>query len=99
MERIDDDELRRWLREDAPHGDLTTRALKLGDRAGRLRFEARGAMRVEVIEEAARLFELCGCEAVVSRPSGTDDRASRQLPSPRDPRHPIVQRICNTLIR
>ena len=35
MSRIDDDELRRWLREDAPHGDLTTRALGLADR-GRL---------------------------------------------------------------
>lgn len=79
MERIDDDELRRWLREDAPHGDLTTRALKLGDRAGRLRFEARGAMHVAVTEEAARLFELCGCEAVVSRPSGSDAQPGETL--------------------
>ena len=52
MERTDDDELRRWLREDAPHGDLTTRALHIGDRAGQLRFEARASMRVAVVEEA-----------------------------------------------
>ncbi len=72
MERIDDDELRRWLREDAPHGDLTTRALHLGDRAGQLRFEARTSMRVAVVEEAARLFELCGCDAIVVRGSGSE---------------------------
>ncbi|MDL2337425.1 MAG: ModD protein [Pseudomonadota bacterium] len=72
MERIDDDELRRWLREDAPHGDLTTRTLRLGSQPGRLQFQARGAMCVAVIEEAARLFELCGCEAVVVVPSGSD---------------------------
>lgn len=79
MDRLDDDELRRWLREDAPHGDLTTRALKLAGRPGRLRFEARGAMRVAAVEEAARLFELCGCSAVVALPSGSDAAPGQTL--------------------
>jgi len=70
MERIDDDELRRWLREDAPHGDLTTRALRLGDHSGRLHFNSRGSMRVAAIEEAARLFEMSGCSAAVVAASG-----------------------------
>ncbi len=85
MERIDDDELRRWLREDAPHGDLTTRALQLGERRGTLRFAARGAMRVAAIEEAARLFELCGCEAIVRVASGRDAPPGATLLEARGP--------------
>lgn len=72
MERLNDDELRRWLHEDAPHGDLTTRALALAGRRGRLQFAARGEMRVAASEEAARLFELCGCEAQVIAASSSD---------------------------
>ena len=79
MDRLCDDELRRWLHEDAPHGDLTTRTLKLGDSPGRLRFEARRAMRVAAIEEAARLFELCGCEARAVTASGRDAAAGELL--------------------
>ncbi len=79
MQRLDDDELRRWLREDAPHGDLTTRALRLGSRRGHLRFNARGAMRVAAIEEAARLFALCDCDAVVTTPSGGDAAPGQTL--------------------
>jgi len=85
MERLDDDELRRWLSEDAPHGDLTTRALRLGDRQGTLRFAARGAMRVAATEEAARLFELCGCEAVVRVASGRDAAPGATLLEARGP--------------
>jgi len=72
MERLDDDELRRWLREDAPHGDLTTRALRIGRQPGTLQFMARAGMRVAAIEEAARLFEICGCDAGVLTASGRD---------------------------
>ncbi|WP_088278659.1 ModD protein [Ideonella sp. A 288] len=72
MERLDDDELNRWLHEDAPFGDLTTRSLGIGARAGQLRIHARGVMRVAAIEEAARLFELCGATAHVELPSGRD---------------------------
>jgi molybdenum transport protein len=79
MTRLDDDELRRWLREDAPHGDLTTRALQLGDTPGRIQFSARNAMRVAAIEEAARLFELCGGAAVVALASGRDADAGEPL--------------------
>jgi molybdenum transport protein len=85
MQRLDDDELRRWLREDAPHGDLTTRALQLGAQTGELRFQARGAMRVAAIEEAARLFELCGCDAVVAQASGSDAAGGATLLSASGP--------------
>ena len=46
MLTIPDDELRRWLAEDVPYGDLTTHALGFGNRPGRIRFEARQAMKV-----------------------------------------------------
>lgn len=85
MERLADDELQRWLREDAPHGDLTTRALGLGDRAGMLSFAARGAMRVSAIEEAARLFELCACEAIVRVASASDAAPGAVLLEARGP--------------
>jgi molybdenum transport protein len=69
---IPDAELQRWLLEDAPAGDLTTRSLAIGMAPARLHFEARGAMRVALVEEAARLFTLCGASAQVLLPSGRD---------------------------
>jgi molybdenum transport protein len=72
MERLPDPELLRWLQEDAPHGDLTSRALGLSQQPGIARFHARRAMRVAAIEEAARLFELCGAQASVIVASGRD---------------------------
>ncbi|MEY8875671.1 MAG: ModD protein, partial [Leptothrix sp. (in: b-proteobacteria)] len=70
MNTIDDDRLRALLREDAPHGDLTTRVLGLTDEVAQIRFEARGAMVVAGIEAAARLLALCGVAATVATPSG-----------------------------
>ncbi|MFT3820694.1 MAG: ModD protein [Rubrivivax sp.] len=72
MERLPDAELLRWLHEDAPHGDLTSRALGLAQQPGVARFHARRAIRVAAIEEAARLFELCGAQAGVRVASGRD---------------------------
>lgn len=68
---IDDGRLLAWLNEDAPYGDLTTGGLPLAGRAGRMRFMARGAMRVAGVEEAARLVALAGGRAEVLRASGT----------------------------
>jgi hypothetical protein len=39
---ISDDELRRWLAEDVPYGDLTTSSLGIGDRKGSIRFAVPG---------------------------------------------------------
>ena len=78
-DRLGDDELRRWLQEDAPHGDLTTRSLGVQAEPARLSFTARRDMRVALIEEAARLFELCGAQAEVILPSGCDALAGTPL--------------------
>ncbi len=48
------------LQEDAPFGDLTTSSLRLAGEPAEVIFMARGPMAVCGIEEAARLFELCG---------------------------------------
>jgi len=53
-------ELERLLFEDAPYGDLTTEALRIGAAAGRIRFAARTEMVVAAIEEAAALLSMAG---------------------------------------
>ena len=68
---LDDDLLRAWLREDAPHGDLTTAALPLQTAVGQMRFVARAPMCVAGIEAAARLIELAGAQATVLARSGS----------------------------
>jgi molybdenum transport protein len=72
MIAIPDDELRHWLAEDVPYGDLTTHALEIGDRRGRIRFEARQAMVAACSEEAARIMTLAGANVVESTRSGAD---------------------------
>lgn len=70
MLALNDDELNRLLADDAPCGDLTTESLRIGARAGRLVFHARGAMVACATEEAVRLFELAGAQARCLAPSG-----------------------------
>lgn len=76
---LSDAELDRFLGEDAPYGDLTSRAAGLTSQPGRMRFTARGAMVVCCAEEAARLIERSGgrLESVV--PSGTVCPAGAQI--------------------
>jgi molybdenum transport protein len=71
MLTIPDDELRRWLAEDVPHGDLTTHALGIGSHHGHIRFEARQAMVAACIEEAGRIMALAGADVIECVPSGT----------------------------
>lgn len=78
-DRLPDGLLQSWLQEDAPHGDLSTRALAIGGQPGRLAFRARAAMRVAAIEEAARLFELAGAHASALCASGHDAAAGELL--------------------
>jgi molybdenum transport protein len=71
MLTIPDDELRRWLAEDVPYGDLTTHALGFGNRPGRIRFEARQAMVAACSEEAGRIMGMAGADVTECVPSGT----------------------------
>lgn len=74
-----DDELSRLLREDAPYGDLTTQSLALDAHVGHVVFAARRPMTVCGVEEAARLFELCGAQARLLAHSGQHVMADTEL--------------------
>jgi molybdenum transport protein len=79
MLTIPDDELRQWLAEDVPYGDLTTHALGFGGRHGRIRFEARQAMVAACSEEAGRIMTLAGADVTECVSSGTSLRAGGLL--------------------
>ena len=59
-------ELERLLFEDAPYGDLTTEALRIGDVGCRVTFVAPSAMTVAAIEDAAATKDLLGHEATLN---------------------------------
>ena len=67
---LDDSELHRLIAEDCPYGDLTTVSLGIEALPARLTFKARGAMSLAGIEEAARMFALCGASALANVRSG-----------------------------
>ncbi len=58
------------LAQDAPYGDLTTSALGIDGRPGRIRFAARDAMTLCCAEEAARMLERAGARPHLLRASG-----------------------------
>lgn len=63
-------EVDRLLVEDVPFGDLTTAALGIGTRRGRMTFAARGEMVVCCVEEAEGLLQRQGANVVRSAASG-----------------------------
>jgi molybdenum transport protein len=67
-----DHELHRLLAEDVPFGDLTTESVGIAARPGTIRFFARDPMTACGVEEAVRMFQLCGAEAQPLAASGTD---------------------------
>ncbi|MEY4766130.1 MAG: ModD protein [Pseudomonadota bacterium] len=97
---LSDDELARLLREDAPHGDLTTQCLNLGDSSGRLAMAARQAMVVCGSEEAARLLELCGAQVQVHAGSGSHVLAGSPILSAHGPADALLLawKVAQTLI-
>ncbi|MBK1722027.1 ModD protein [Thiocystis violacea] len=68
---LSDHELHQLLNEDVPFGDLTTESLGIAARTGQIRFFARDPMVVCGVEEAVRMFQLCGAEAQIRAASGT----------------------------
>jgi molybdenum transport protein len=76
---IGDDLLDRLLAEDSPFGDLTTAALGIGERPGRMSFEARVPMVVCGLEEAVRLIGRAGATATAHHRGGTAVAAGTRL--------------------
>ncbi len=67
---IPDHDLDRFLAEDVPYGDLTTRSLGLDGRRAAIHFRAGAAMTVCCPEEAARLLARLGCTLADAVASG-----------------------------
>ena len=75
---LGDAALRALLDDDAPNGDLTTQTLDLQGGA-RVLMRARQEMCACALEEAARLFELCGAIVRLPAASGDQVRAGEPL--------------------
>ncbi len=69
--RLSDAEIERLYDEDIRFGDLTTRALSIGDSPGRMRFTARQDMVLCGVDEAARLLARLGIEVTFATKSGS----------------------------
>jgi len=69
---LGDSALQQLLTEDVPFGDLTTESLAISAKTGSIRFFARDPMTVCGVEEAVRLFQLCGAEAEARVASGAE---------------------------
>lgn len=97
---LDDAALQALLREDAPHGDLTTAGLPLAGSPARLRFLARGPMCVAGSEEAVRLLQLCGGQAELQAPSGARLAAGDALLQARGPAPALLLawKVAQTLV-
>lgn len=79
------EEIDRLIAEDLPYGDLTTQALAIGGRRGRIGFVARNDLVVCGTEEAAIIFERLGATATVMVASGTPTTAGTELLHVRGP--------------
>lgn len=76
---VSDDILDRWMRENAPYGDLTSWTLGLDRQPGRIAFTAREPMVICGTEEVVRLMEKHGAKAKEWRPSGESVEAGETL--------------------
>ncbi|WP_075187463.1 ModD protein [Teredinibacter haidensis] len=68
---LDDQQLQALLREDVPMGDLTTSALQLETKQGRIEFSARYDTCCCAVEEVARLLSLKGLSVELYHHSGS----------------------------
>ncbi|MBK5941761.1 ModD protein [Halochromatium roseum] len=69
---LSDHALQQLLAEDVPFGDLTSESLAITAKLGNIRFFARDPMHVCGVEEAVRMFQLCGAEAEAHVASGAE---------------------------
>lgn len=93
-------ELETLLRDDVPHGDLTTSALGLGARPARMSFVARDAMVAALVEDAATILEIAGAIVDVQARSGDTLAPGAPILTARGPAAAILQgwKVAQTLI-
>lgn len=68
---LPESDLDRFLEEDVPCGDLTTRLLGIGERPGRIVFTARETTTLCCTEEAGKVLQRCGAVLSLCLPSGS----------------------------
>lgn len=97
---ITDQELDRFILDDAPYGDLTTRSLGLGAGPARILFRAGPALVASSTEEAARIMTRLGCVATLAAVSGTHAAAGELLLSAIGPAEAVLAgwKVAQTLV-
>lgn len=100
MIRITDAELDRFIHDDLPHGDLTTRSLGLGTEPTAMVFRAGTALVASSTEEAARILTRLGCAVTLAAASGTHAAAGELLLSATGPADAVLAgwKVAQTLV-
>lgn len=100
MIRITDAELERFIHDDLPHGDLTTRSLGLGTEPTAMVFRAGTALVASSTEEAARILTRLGCAVTLAAASGTHAAAGELLLSATGPADAVLAgwKVAQTLV-
>jgi molybdenum transport protein len=93
-------ELERLLADDVPYGDLTTEALGISAIAGEMSFVARDAMVLALVEDAAALIDLTGCEVDLHAGSGDALKPGDPILTARGPASALLRswKMAQTLI-
>lgn len=97
---ISDAEIDRFIQEDVPYGDLTSRSLGLSDRPTLIEFRAGADMTASSTEEAARILSRLGCAPELKLPSGTAAKPGDLLLAAQGPADSILAgwKVAQTLI-
>lgn len=100
MVYISDETLDRMIEEDTPYVDLTTWALDIGEKAGRIRYFTREEAVLCGTEEAARIFAKLGIAVTSTLPSGArlaPGQAFLEGEGPAQALH-IAWKVCQNLL-
>ena len=100
MPRLTDADIDRFIGEDLPYGDITSRSLGLSDQPADILFRSRTAMVACSTEEAARIMTRLGCTATLAVASGVAVAAGDTLLSARGPAEGVLAgwKVAQTLM-
>ncbi|MFO1114359.1 MAG: ModD protein [Beijerinckiaceae bacterium] len=93
-------ELERLLRDDVPHGDLTSEALGIGDTPAIMTFRARNPMSVALVADAAEIIDIAGGDVVCHARSGEVLARNAPILTARGPADALLRgwKVAQTLI-
>ena len=93
-------ELERLLRDDVPHGDLTSEALGIGDTPAIMTFRARNPMSVALVADAAEIIDIAGGDVVGHARSGEVLARNAPILTARGPADALLRgwKVAQTLI-